>query len=203
MKWFLNLITGKSRRTMGTPLSISLGLFAAARHAETSFNLLVSIKKFSECRWLMYFDNPVWTSPINVESLFVESGSAIELLLVFSVSFLGSAEFELLPQEDNDETYLDIIDDWNVDVKLSNEFETLGFFISDHPLNQYKSLFNQYNIIDYEEFNSNENILSSNISSTILKVQEKKTQKGNSYAILKLTDLSLSLIHIWRCRRRG
>ncbi len=93
-------------------------------------------------------------------------------------------------QEDNDETYLDIIDDWNVDVKLSKEFETLGFFISDHPLNQYKSLFNQYNIIDYEEFNSNENILSSNISSTILKVQEKKTQKGASYAIIKFSDLS-------------
>ncbi len=93
-------------------------------------------------------------------------------------------------QEDNDESYLDIIEDWNVDVKLSKEFETLGFFISDHPLNQYKSLFNQYNIIDYEEFNSNENILSANISSTILKVQEKKTQKGTSYAIIKFSDLS-------------
>ena len=85
---------------------------------------------------------------------------------------------------------LENIEDWNVDIKLSKEFETLGFFISDHPLNQYKSLFNQYNIIDYEEFNSNENILSSNIASTILKVQEKKTQKGTSYAIIKFSDLS-------------
>ena len=93
-------------------------------------------------------------------------------------------------KEENDLTYLDIIEDWNLDVRLSKEFETLGFFISDHPLNQYKSLFNQYNIIDYEEFNSNENILSSNISSTILKVQEKKTQKGTSYAIIKFSDLS-------------
>ncbi len=93
-------------------------------------------------------------------------------------------------KEENDVTYLDIIEDWNVDIKLSKEFETLGFFISDHPLNQYKSLFNQYNIIDYEEFNSNENILSSNIASTILKVQEKKTQKGTSYAIIKFSDLS-------------
>ena len=73
-------------------------------------------------------------------------------------------------QEENDLTYLDITEDWNVDIKLSKEFETLGFFISDHPLNQYKSLFNQYNIINYEEFNSNENILSSNIASTILKL---------------------------------
>ncbi len=92
--------------------------------------------------------------------------------------------------EDNDETFIENIEDWNIDVKLSKEFETLGFFISDHPLNQYKSLFNQYNIVDFEEFNSNENILSSNISSTILKVQEKKTQKGNSYAIIKFSDLS-------------
>ncbi len=93
-------------------------------------------------------------------------------------------------KEENDLTYLDIIEDWNIDIKLSKEFETLGFFISDHPLNQYKSLYNQYNIIEYEEFNSNENILSSNIASTILKVQEKKTQKGTSYAIIKFSDLS-------------
>ncbi|MBD1158111.1 DNA polymerase III subunit alpha [Pelagibacterales bacterium SAG-MED17] len=93
-------------------------------------------------------------------------------------------------KEDSDETYIENIDDWNVDTKLSKEFETLGFFVSDHPLNQYKSLFNQYNIIEYDEFNTNENILSSNIASTILKVQEKKTQKGTSYAIIKFSDLS-------------
>ncbi len=93
-------------------------------------------------------------------------------------------------KEDNDVTYLEIIEDWSLDLKLSKEFETLGFFISDHPLNQYKSLLSQYNIIDYEEFNLNENILSSNIACTILKVQEKKTQKGTSYAIIKFSDLS-------------
>ena len=93
-------------------------------------------------------------------------------------------------KEENDETFIENIKDWNVDIKLSKEFETLGFFVSDHPLNQYKSLFNQYNIIEYDEFNTNENILSSNIASTILKVQEKKTQKGTSYAIIKFSDLS-------------
>ncbi len=92
--------------------------------------------------------------------------------------------------EENDESFIENTEDWNLDNKLSKEFETLGFFISDHPLNQYKSVFNQYNIINYEEFNTNENILSSNIASTILKVQEKKTQKGTSYAIIKFSDLS-------------
>ncbi len=92
--------------------------------------------------------------------------------------------------DENDETYIENIEDWNMDNKLSKEFETLGFFISDHPLNQYKPLFDQYNILDYEQFNIDENVLSSNIACTILKVQEKKTQKGTSYAIIKFSDLS-------------
>ncbi len=89
----------------------------------------------------------------------------------------------------NDE-FLEKIDDWNIDTKLSKEFETLGFFISDHPLNQYKVIFKQYNIVNYEHFENERNSLSSNIACTVLKVQEKKTQKGTSYAIVKLSDLT-------------
>ena len=37
---------------------------------------------------------------------------------------------------------------------------------------------------------NDKNSLSSNIACTVLKVQEKKTQKGSSYAIVKLSDLS-------------
>ncbi len=91
--------------------------------------------------------------------------------------------------ESNDD-FLEDIDDWKIDHRLSKEFETLGFFISDHPLNQYKMIFNQYNIVNYDRFESDKNLLSSNIACTILKVQEKKTQKGNSYAIVKLSDLN-------------
>jgi len=86
--------------------------------------------------------------------------------------------------------FLEKIEDWKIDIKLSKEFETLGFFISDHPLNQYKIIFNQYNIVSYEHFVNEKSSISSNIACTILKVQEKKTQKGNSYAIVKFSDLS-------------
>ncbi len=89
-----------------------------------------------------------------------------------------------------DNEFLENIEDWNIDNKLSKEFETLGFFISDHPLNQYKFLFNQFNIVNYEKFENNKSSLASNIACTVLKIQEKKTQKGNSYAILKLSDLN-------------
>ncbi len=93
-------------------------------------------------------------------------------------------------QEDEQSNFIENISDWNIDIKLAKEFEALGFYISDHPLNQYKSIFNQYNIINYEDFESNNDILSSNIACTILKVQEKKTQKGTSYGIIKFSDLS-------------
>ena len=39
-------------------------------------------------------------------------------------------------------------------------------------------------------FNNDNEIMNSNIAATLLKIQERKTAKGNSYAVLKLTDLT-------------
>ncbi len=81
-------------------------------------------------------------------------------------------------------------EDWKFEERLSKEFEAVGFFISDHPLNQFTEIFNDYKITDYSSFISKEDLKDSNIAATLLKVQERKTAKGNSYAVLKLTDLS-------------
>jgi len=82
------------------------------------------------------------------------------------------------------------IEDWNFEERLSKEFEAVGFFISDHPLNQFKEIFDDYKIFDYTKFNSDSNIKEANIAATLLKIQERKTAKGNSYAIIKFTDLT-------------
>ena len=79
--------------------------------------------------------------------------------------------------------------DWEFEDRLSNEFEAVGFFISDHPLNQYKEIFNDYNILDYKSFENND-LKETNIAGTLLKVQERKTAKGNAYAVIKLSDLT-------------
>ncbi len=81
-------------------------------------------------------------------------------------------------------------EDWKFEERLSKEFEAVGFFISDHPLNQFTEIFNDYKITDYSSFISKEDLKDANIAATLLKVQERKTAKGNSYAVLKLTDLS-------------
>ena len=82
------------------------------------------------------------------------------------------------------------IEDWKFEERFSKEFEAVGFFISDHPLNQYKEIFDDYNILDFQNFNNNDEMKDSNIAATLLKLQERKTAKGNSYAVLKLTDLT-------------
>ncbi len=94
---------------------------------------------------------------------------------------------------DNENQNSEIIsatEDWKFEERLSKEFEAVGFFISDHPLNQFKEFFDDYKIIDYHNFSTNFDLKESNIAGTLLKVQERRTAKGNSYAVLKLTDLN-------------
>ncbi len=94
---------------------------------------------------------------------------------------------------DNQSQELEIItkvDDWKFEERLSKEFESVGFFISNHPLNQYKEIFDDYNILNYQNFSSTDDLKNGNIAATLLKIQERKTAKGNTYAVLKLTDLS-------------
>ena len=92
--------------------------------------------------------------------------------------------------ENQEDEILSKIEDWKFEERLSKEFEALGFFISDHPLNQYKEVFDDYDINDFQKFNYNNDLKNSNVAGTLLKIQERKTAKGNSYAVLKLTDLT-------------
>ena len=73
---------------------------------------------------------------------------------------------------------------------MAKEFETVGFFISDHPLNQYQDIFKEFNILSYKDVNEDKEISEGSVAATILKIQEKKTQKGTSYAIIKFSDQS-------------
>ena len=92
--------------------------------------------------------------------------------------------------EENQNDIISNVEDWKFEERLSKEFEAVGFFISDHPLNQFTEIFEDYKISDYSNFNTNDNIKDTNIAATLLKIQERKTAKGNSYAVLKLTDLN-------------
>jgi len=76
---------------------------------------------------------------------------------------------------------------WTKKELLSEEFVSLGFYISDHPLNEYKEFFTQLNIESYKDFVESSKS-ESLIAGTIMSIQEKKSAKGNSYAIIKFSD---------------
>src|SRR6056300_1395710 len=92
-------------------------------------------------------------------------------------------------EEQDNEIVLNI-EDWKFEDRLAREFEAIGFFISDHPLNQFKEIFDDYKIVDYAQFNLDDTIKEANIAATLLKITERKTAKGNSYGVIKFTDLT-------------
>ena len=76
---------------------------------------------------------------------------------------------------------------WSKKELLSEEFKSLGFYISDHPLNEFEETFNQLKIINFNEFRDN-NDREALIAGTVMSIQEKKSIKGAPYAIIKFSD---------------
>jgi len=81
------------------------------------------------------------------------------------------------------------ISDWTTEEALSKEFESVGFYISNHPLKNYENVLKQYNVKSFSEFEKS-NFAESFIAGTVMSIKEKKTLKGNSFAIVKFSDLS-------------
>ena len=76
---------------------------------------------------------------------------------------------------------------WQQKELLYEEFKSLGFYISDHPLSEYNEVFDQLNIISFNQFvenDKNEGL----VAGTIMSLQEKKSAKGIPYAIVKFSD---------------
>ena len=76
---------------------------------------------------------------------------------------------------------------WSVKELLSEEFKSIGFYLTNHPLSEFEEIFNQLNIKPYNQFyesDLNEGL----VAGTIMSIQEKKSAKGSPYAIVKFSD---------------
>jgi len=77
---------------------------------------------------------------------------------------------------------------WSNSEILSREFQSVGFYLSNHPLEDYKDALEQYNVKSFKDFE----ISSDNecfVAGTIMSIKEKKTLKGTPFAIIKFSDL--------------
>jgi DNA polymerase-3 subunit alpha len=119
----------------------------------------------------------------SIPNFILKTKSIYENRVANQIDLFGSDE------EQDNEIVLNI-EDWNFEDRLSREFEAIGFFISDHPLNQFKEIFDDYKIVDYAKFNLNDDIKDANVAATLLKITERKTARGNSYGVIKFTDLT-------------
>ena len=95
--------------------------------------------------------------------------------------------FDEINNKDNETFKFSSTKSWTKKELLAEEFTSLGFYISDHPLNEYKEFFTQLEINSYKDFITS-NKPESLVAGTIMSVQEKKSAKGNSYAIIKFSD---------------
>ena len=97
--------------------------------------------------------------------------------------------FEIV-NENNTETFEFENDEaWSKKELLAEEFKSLGFYISDHPLNEYQQLFDQLKIKSYKDF-ANSETKECLVAGTIMSIQEKKSSKGTPFAIVKFSDNS-------------
>ena len=82
------------------------------------------------------------------------------------------------------------LNDWDQSEKIKREFESIGFFVSDHPLKNFKQTLESYNVKNYQSFIEDVDLKECMLSGTVMAIQEKKTAKGMPFAIVKFSDLS-------------
>ncbi len=97
--------------------------------------------------------------------------------------------FQNVNDSDKDVFDFKIKESWTKKELLAEEFNSLGFYISDHPLNEYKELFSQLQIISYKDF-LEKDTREALVAGTIMSIQEKKSSKGTPFAIVKFSDNS-------------
>ena len=95
--------------------------------------------------------------------------------------------FDIAIDEKNEEFKFETLEKWTSKELLAEEFKSLGFYISDHPLNEYKEFFSQLKIDSYKDF-INSDKSESLVAGTIMSIQEKKSSKGTSFGIIKFSD---------------
>ena len=78
---------------------------------------------------------------------------------------------------------------WTSNEILSKEFESVGFYLSNHPLENFRDALEQHNAKSFKDF-ENINDREAFVAGTVMSIKEKKTAKGTPFAIIKFSDQS-------------
>ncbi len=117
--------------------------------------------------------------------------SVPDLIKASKTSEVTSENLNLFVEEKNSQVInLNNVKQWKESEIIEKEFESIGFFVSEHPLKNHSNLLDDLKVITYKDFKLNSKLKTCVLSGTLMKLQEKKTARGSPYAIAKFTDLS-------------
>lgn len=76
---------------------------------------------------------------------------------------------------------------WSPVERLTREFDAIGFYLSGHPLDDYRTVLRRMNVLGFEDLAKSveNNVL---LAGTIAKMDERKSKQGNPFAYLGLSD---------------
>ena len=133
----------------------------------------------------------------NLEGNRAQKYEALEKALEYASNILTEKKrgqmmfFDIMQDESEEEEYLPElpnINEWTLNRKLKQEKTILGYYLSGHPLNQYKSILNPLDITKANKLeNLPRNIVIAGVVSEIIKKTDKR---GNPFAIIILEDLN-------------
>ena len=94
--------------------------------------------------------------------------------------------------DDLPEPVLPSVSDWLPAERLSREFSAIGFYVTGHPLDDYKSAFKVNDILTIQEVEKK--VLSGphlvKIAGVVVGRQERKSARGNRFAFVQLSDFT-------------
>ncbi|KAF0250416.1 MAG: DNA polymerase III subunit alpha [bacterium] len=80
------------------------------------------------------------------------------------------------------------VETWSRFKMLASEKETLGFYITGHPLEQYEKVMKEFSIINLEELGNASSGSNVKIAGIITSINVRLTKKGDKFALCQLED---------------
>ena len=122
----------------------------------------------------------------SLDALVAYSAAIHDQKISKQVSLFGEAG------DDLPEPVLSSVSDWLPAERLSREFSAIGFYVTGHPLDDYKSAFKVNDILTIEEVEKK--VLSGphlvKIAGVVVGRQERKSARGNRFAFVQLSDFT-------------
>jgi len=83
-------------------------------------------------------------------------------------------------------------DNWSAEERLKREFDSIGFFLSGHPLDSYQAVLQKLRVRNWASFARavKQGASADRLAATVLDRTERRTKSGNKMGIVTLSDAS-------------